>query len=372
MRRIFFSLLTLLALLSQSAWAETEDAQLDIAGDVFRAGETASHDSGTAKDVFLAGETVRVTAPVTENAHLAGRWITVDGPIGGDLYAAGMEITARAPVTGDISVAGYEITLPATGGDLRVTGSQVTIGGAVAGYALVTAEHLNLDGPVTGDIHATVRSIEFGPDARVDGRLVLYETEPGTIEVPDAVAPADRIERRDLAEWDAEIARYRDIGWSGMVARFLMGLLVVAGLAALAAALIPGALAAMRARLLDDPLRSLWFGFLAHSAMIGAVVILIMTVLGLFFAPAVAILAVLAGFAGYVIGVYALGVAILRTAGRPIPENWTERAIAGGIGAVIAGLVGLIPFFGWLVVLALTLTGLGAAVLHFLRPRFFA
>lgn len=362
--------LTVLLWLAAPALAEA--GFLGIGGDVYRAAQTATHDTGEADDLFIAGETVRASAPVTGTAHVAGRWLTLKGTIGGDLYAAGMTIRVEAPVEGDATVAGYDVTLGEIGGDLRASGSKLALDGPVGGYALLAGEDLRLGGPIGGDVHIMAREVAFGPDAKVDGRLVLYEADPGELEVPDHVAPADRIERRSLSEWESELGAIRPPGIGEIIARYLMGIVVVAGIAALVAALAPKKLADIRAQLLVHPARSLWYGFLSQSTLIGAMVVLAVSVVGLLVAPAMAVLAGLTAFAGYILGAYAFGVALLQTVGRPLPAQWSERAIAGALGAAVACLVALIPFVGWLFVIALTLAGVGAAVLYFLRPRFFA
>lgn len=371
MKRALILLAAILTLATPAGAETDEKARLDIAGDIFRAGQEAIHDTGSADDVFLAGETVRSAAPVGDTAHLAGRWVTVDDEIGGDLYAAGMTVTLAAPVRGDATLAGYEMSVGEVGGDLRATASRLNLKGPVAGYALLTAETLTLDAAIAGDSHVMAREIAFGPEARIGGTLVLYEARPGTLEVPERIAPPDRIERRELEAWERGVADLRPVNWGAVVLRFLGGLAVVAGLAALAAALMPKTLAEIRGRLLGQPARALWLGFLTESALVGATIILAISILGIFFSPAVALLAGLVGFCGYVVAAYAFGVGLLRALGRPLPAQWSERALAAAVGAAAAGLLGLVPFLGWIFVLALTLAGVGAAAAHLFRPRFF-
>lgn len=368
-----FRLLVFLAALSWvTAPALAEGGFLGIGGDVYRAAQSVTYDTGDADDLFLAGETVRATAAATGTAHVAGRWVTLEGDIGGDLYAAGMTVKIEAPVVGDATVTGYEVTLGEIGGDLRASGSKLSLDGPVGGYALLAGETLTLGAPIAGDAHVMAREVEFGRDAQVDGRLVLYEAEPGTLDVPETVAPADRIERRTLPEWEGELGAIRPPSLGEIIARYLMGIVIVAGIAALVAALAPKTLAEIRAQLLVHPARSLWFGFLAQSLLIGAMVVLAISVVGLLLSPAMAVVAGLTGLAGYILGAYAFGVGLLQAVGRPLPAQWSDRAIAGALGAAVACLLALIPFVGWLFVLALTLAGVGAAVLHLLRPRFFA
>ena len=158
----------------------------------------------------------------------------------------------------------------------------------------------------------------------------------------------------------------------GMVAGFLGGVLAVGLIGAFIAAIAPSALAGLRENLLARPFRGLWLGFLAMSVLFGAVAVLGLTVIGLLAAPALLIAAAIAGAAGYVVAAYAFGVGLLRLAGRGLPESLGQRALAALIGALAAGLIGLIPFLGWLFVLALALAGLGALVERWFRPRFLA
>jgi hypothetical protein len=143
-------------------------------------------------------------------------------------------------------------------------------------------------------------------------------------------------------------------------------------LAAILAALIPAKLAQMRATFLARPLRSFWFGFLTLSAATGTTVVLAMSLIGLLATPLSVFLAILIGLAGYIVGAYALGVGLLGLIGRADPGAWIERALAAAVGAVVIAAIGLVPFVGWLVVLAVTLTGLGALFIVLFRPRFYS
>lgn len=97
-----------------------------------------------------------------------------------------------------------------------------------------------------------------------------------------------------------------------------------------------------------------------------------MTLIGLLAAPLTIVLAIVLGFGGYLVGAYALGVGLLGLIGRDVPGAWIERALAASVGAAIIAAAGLLPFIGWLFVLAVTLTGLGALCVVFFRPEFYA
>jgi len=151
---------------------------------------------------------------------------------------------------------------------------------------------------------------------------------------------------------------------------FVVGVLLLAGAAVLIAALVPERLAKLRESALAAPFRSIWIGFLGLSVLIGAGVLLAISVLGLLAAPAAVIAAIVAWLAGYVVGVYAFGVGLLQLAKRPSPTSLGERAIAALAGSLVASLIVLIPLLGWIFMIGLVLLGLGALLVEFLRPRF--
>lgn len=364
-------LLSILVCLFAALPAVAQDAaSFRIGADTFLAGQEVTLSDTGRDDAFMAGETVRLDSDLSGSAHMIGRWVTVAGAVA-DLYAAGQEVAVTGDVSGDASLFGQEVTVSASvGGDLRVGGSELRLSAPVAGYAVIGGESVQLDAEIAGDAAVSARHLDFGHEARVEGILTLYETEPGTLEVPESVVPADRLERRQIEEWEGDMPVQPFSIWSAITG-FVLGVIVIALLAALIAALAPRPMAAMRKRVLETPGRALLLGFVAISALIGAGIVLAMTLIGLLLSPAAFLLAVLTGFLGYVIGAYALGVWLVKLAGRGVPDSTADRAIAAGIGALVAGLLGLVPFLGWLWVLALVLAGSGAIATGLFRPRFF-
>lgn len=356
--------------LAGAAGAQGEDiSETRIGADRYIAGQTLRPAGEGTDDLFAAGERIETLAPVGGDAVIAGRWLTVAAPVAGDVYAAGFEITLAAPVTGDATLFAYRITTGEIGGDLRASGSEVEIGGPVAGHAAVAAEHVRIDAQIGGEVHLAARSVDFGDAAGIGGRLVLYEAEDGATEIPEGLAPDERIIRREMEEWEG-FEELQPVDAGRVLAGFLAGVLGLTALATLVAALIPEALAAMRRRLLDAPFGTLWVGFLTQSVIVGAMVVVALTLIGLLAVPAFVLLAMIAAISGYVVGVYAFGVGLFGAVGRPEPATIGEKALRAGLGALVAGAIAAIPLLGWLFVLALSLAGLGAIAERLVRPRF--
>ncbi|NNE51660.1 MAG: hypothetical protein HKN30_04580 [Sulfitobacter sp.] len=371
MNRILLTALMLVCT-AAGAIAQEKESYFDFGGDSFRAGSTAVLDVDGVDDLFMAGETVRVEKPIAGSAHLAGRKVFVSEAVGGDAYVAGMELSIDGAIAGNATVAGYSVRLSDVGGNLRVTGSSVEISGPVAGYALIAADEVEIDAVISGDVSLTAREIDFDDGARIEGTLTLYEEKGKSLEVPTSIVPADRVERRPIAEWSEVAEEFEVWSWQQAIWKFVRGVILVAALAALVAVFVPDRLASLRRSILDQPFRNLLFGFLAVSALIGSTILLMMTLVGLLLTPLTVLTALLSAFAGYVVGAYAVGVGLTLLAGRPEPDSMGTRAIAAAIGALAVAVIGLIPFFGWLFVLALSLSGAGAIAVWLFQPRFFA
>ncbi len=351
--------------------AAQDEAALTFGKDGFMAGRSVTQAAERLDDLFMAGETVTSRAPISGSAHLAGRRVTIIGDLGGDLYAAGMDVAVDGAVTGDATLAGYDLRVAAVGGDLRASGSSVTMTGPVGGYALLAGETVRLDSIIAGDVRLSARKVTFGDGARIDGQLILYEDEPGALDVPERVIPADRLDRRPIEAWDGDTRALRPFSWAGFILRYLGGLVVVAALAALMAAVLPGPMAAMRRRILAAPLRTLWFGFLTQSAVLGMAVMFAITLIGIFISPAALLMAVLGGFLGLLIGSYAFGAGVLMLFGRGEPGTIRARVLAAVSGTTVICLIALVPVVGWIVALAVTLAGVGALTVRIFSPRFF-
>ena len=362
-----------LSLIATGVMAQDDSVSISFGGDAFLAGPDATLTTTGTDDLFMAGETVRAVADISGSAHAAGRRVSLQAGIGQDAYAAGMDVEVLGSVGGDASLAGYDVAVDGSiGGDLRASGAKLAINGTVAGYAAIAGENVFLNGVIAGDARIAAQELVFGPEARIDGMLTVYEQVGKEVRVPETVVSEDRLERIVVEDWEDRDWRVPPVfNWWRAVWTFIACIVVVAAIAALIAAVAPEQLALMRTRTLNAPFRSLWLGFLMESALFGSVIVFAITVIGIFLAPAMIVLALIVGFFGYVIGAYSFGVGLLLAIGRGEPVTLGERALAAGVGSLLTGLIVLVPFLGWLFMIALTLAGVGAITMRVFRPAFF-
>lgn len=345
---------------------------LQLGDDQFIGGPEAAHNAIGTDDLFMSGDTIKSDSDISGSAHLAGRKILVSGAVGGDAYVAGMDIELSGPVTGDATLAGYDVTVGNVGGDLRVTAQKVTLTGEITGYTLVKGGRVTFDSQVQGDVSLMARQVEFSESAQIDGNLILFEDEVGETEIPANVIAADRIERRPAPGSGGAVEQLGIWDRDHPVMKFITRLVFVGIVTGLIAALIPIAATRLRQSALGRPLSTLFLGFLALSTSIGAAIVLMISGIAFILVPIPLLVAFVGALAGYMLGVYVVGIGTLSAFGKPMQDNMYARVLAAGAGALVATIISRIPVLGWLGTLTITLIGLGALAVWLFRPKFFA
>lgn len=316
-------------------------------------------------DRLAAGMDVSVRDRVIGDLMAAGTSVTVDGAVDGDLLAAGGSVSATGPIAGSVRAAGGAVTLEgdvgrnvtAAGGSVRLgpdgrvagnaylAGGEIVLEGHLEGHLRATGELVRVDGRVDGSVDVAAERVVLGPGARVEGDLTHRSPEPAE------VASGARVE-------GAVIHRPPERGgtvaaWIGRLVR--IGAFLFTG--AVLVALFPGASDRLRETLEGRPWLSLGLGLAALLGVPLALALIALTVLGLPLALiGGALFAAALYLARAVVGLW-LGERLL---GRG-PAR-ARRVAAFLLGGALVGLAGLVPWLGWIVTLAATLAGLGAAV----------
>lgn len=340
------------------------DAQYGFGGDLYFSGQNPTISQPVLNDAFVAGNTVLLKAGVAGDAHMAGFNVTADAPITGNLYGAGYAVTASAPIGGDVTAIGNTIALTSgssVAGNARLAAATITLSAPVAGSALVSAQTLTLEAPIAGDLSFFGETITFAPGAKVEGQISIKALKP--VDVPVWVAPADRVtyERADVPNYVNEAGKTANGALSGLwpavwgLASWLL-LLFAAGAAVIT--FMPKAVAAAQAHAAAYPLRTFGRGILAFSMTLGIVIVAGLTVIGLFAIPILIVAIGLVCSFAYIAGCYLVAIRVFV----PFLTIETNPRRLGVLVAALAlaTLVGLIPFVGWLITLALVCFGFGA------------
>ncbi len=362
-------ILALLAL-ATPCLADESPKTLAFGNDVYSAGRNVTLDQAGKADIFATGEIVTVETSITGSAHLSGRRVTVNAPVGDDLYAAGADVTVSADVAGSANLAGYDLSVSApVGGNLRAAGRHIRLDAPVTGSALLAGGTVTLNSVISGDVILAAEDLEFGPEARIDGDLQLWY-DGDAAAVPESVAPSTRISEHALSD-DMRPGRESRAGSVLQIVAGLVLSLIGAGvLAALVASAAPHRLEHLGDLAFARPFHSLFAGFVTQSCLVGAGILLILTVVGILIAPVLFLMTAVLGLLGYLIAVYLTGRLVWNLIGQLPPDTFLERLIVALVGALALALIGLIPLFGWIALPVLSLIGLGALSLMVLRPEF--
>ena len=313
-----------------------------------------------AEEILISGEvtgsvlavapTITVSGEVARSVRFTANRLSVSGRIGADLVGAALrvDLSPESVVDGDVVVWAFSLTADGTiGSDLEGTQRSLDLAGSVGGDVDVSVSRLIVTGPleVAGDFGYRSASEAEGLDQADVGGVIAHKTPlPPNIRIR-ALGLLTRFLvilgltcAALLVAWgwpgrtEAAGARARGNVWKALVRGGLVMLspLIVAGIAALIASLVPAS---------------------ASLPLLAIFVPLILALAGI-----VLLLSLVAG------------VPAILAVGRALPG---ERGLYGSIviGSIVAGLVWMIPWVGWLVPLLVLPVGLGAWMLSFREER---
>lgn len=366
MRCLGFLAAALIAL-TPSLPATAETVIAEVGGDTFAAGETLVRTLDADRDVFASGRSATVLGQTRGDMHVSGFDVKMDADVAEDVYAAGATVTISGAVGKDLSAAGFTIRLEPdarVGENARLIEATVNIEAPISGALAATGRDVYLNAPVTGDASIFARSLRFGPDARIEGRLT-YSAER-EMDVPATVAAADqvRFEPADMGRmWD-ELDYIRDMPvlptFASMMFGFLVTLFFFVVLGAIALSLFPKQLETMRSSVSEAFGQTALLGVVGLSLAFGAVPVTALTIVGLPFVPILLLCLVVAWTLAYALGAYAVATRLWFGLGGDEDPGTLIRLLIFAAAIVAVALLNFIPFVGWVANYTLVLLGLGA------------
>lgn len=359
---------TLLAGLIALAMVLVQPSNADAA--IFRQGNRVVVERGEIinDDLYIAGSTIRIDGTVNGDLIAAGNSITVNGDVQGSSFLVGSDIDVNSRIQNSVRVAGQNVTFSAqTGRDLIAAGNFVTItrdanisrdfiiggndvrlDGSIGRNMVGGASMMDINGTVSGNVRLDVENLNVGSNARVGGYLKYKSANEAKIaQGANIQGEVDRTERR----------RYRRPAVS-YIGAAIMSFLWVLALGVVLFLLFPRFGNGSNRKLETKPWASLGWGFLLLILTPFAVLLLMITVIGI---PTAFILLFLYIIAIYVAKIYVgffVGSRIFAALERVTHWFWPLL-----FGLLIVVIISAIPFIGWLISLAILLFGLGAIVL---------
>ncbi|PJI92086.1 hypothetical protein BC777_0930 [Yoonia maricola] len=347
-----------------------QDVSRTHGGDTYMAGEAVADTLSATGDVFAAGSVITTSGSASGDIHAAGYDVDVSTQTGGDLYAAGSTVTISGTVGEDVTAAGFSVrssAAAAVAGNLRFFGRNLTIEGPVTGALTAFGGKVYLNAPVSGDAWIVAKTLTFGPEARIDGALILSADDE--ISVPERVIPAARITRE---EWNTgETYRAFNRSWEGvdmpmlptwmsLFSAFLISTIFLLLLAAIFLTLVPNRVEKMRRRVTRQPLQTFLLGVIGLSALFGMVPVTALTIIGIPFVP-FALLAILVVWTlGYLLAAYGVARRIVLAFNGDEDPSFLMKLVTILLAICAVAILNFIPFVGWVVNYTLVLLGVGA------------
>jgi hypothetical protein len=307
------------------------------------------------KDLTALGGKIIVNAPVAEDVMLGGGTIDVLDEVSGDVRIAGGEVTIQKNVGGDLVVlAGTVTVLPGAtiSGDVIVFGGTVDIEGDVMGALTIHGEDVTVNSAVTGPASIkSEHSVTFGEKSAF-GNTLAYRAPKEAEIVTGANLGAQVVFTKNETKTHDFFGAFFAIFGILILVKFI-GMLLAA---LLTVSVFKRASLALSMKASEKLLPMLGIGFLATIVPPIAIVLLALSFVGLYLAFIVGVL--------YLFALLSAGIFMCILAGALL-SKWIRKEMHADwqwtiLGTVLVFVLGIIPVIGWVTVLVLFFTAMGA------------
>jgi len=349
-----------LAFDARSGMAVTVVSEEVVDDDLYAAAETIIIDGTVNGDLWAAGNTITVNGIVNGSVMAAGRIVNINGDITHAVRAVGETININGDVGGDLMAGCGRMNIASTariGGDLVFGADIVRIDGPIEGNIRGGGREVTISNGVNGNVELEVESLTILSTANIGGDLNYTSEEEADIQSGAQITGATTHKLPEAKkDWAKVFPFVIFFGVLAKVLSFLMAL--VAGVVIIF--LAPRRLTSIAEAIGTRPGPSAGWGALIVFVAPIAAVLVCLTIIGI---PVGLIALALYGIALYLAQI-PVGLFIGRwIIGRfRVVEGKAIMVGALAIGLAILKLLSLIPYFGFVVGLAVVIFGLGAVV----------
>jgi cytoskeletal protein CcmA (bactofilin family) len=326
---------------------------------------------------FLAGQSVRISANVADDVFAAGRDVTFDSATVKNAIVAGYDVELRSGNVADMIVAAANVKIAGTieddlvaaarsirissngtiGGDVRFAAETIDMEGSVSGNMRAAAARVTITGKISGKADLLAERIVIASGASIAGDLIYRsDAEP---EIAEGAKIGGKIRRIEIDKSNLTVIGFSILGigmfvtLSWTIAMLLLIIIVHVA--------FPNLMAAAAGQLQSNLWSSLGRGITG--------LLITIALAGLLFASILAIpigIALLLGIAVvWLLGLVTVSnyIGLLIRRGKKATVNLKLSSQIGWVvtGAIVLGIVTLIPFVGGTVAGLAIAGGFGAA-----------
>ncbi len=305
------------------------------------------------QDVEAGGAQVSIAGDIGGDLRVGGGLVEVSGKVGGKSYLGGAVVRFDAEAAKDVQAGGATLEIGPNAnisGDLTGGGASVTIDGTIGGATELWGSAIMFNGKAGGDVTASADQVIVGSTATIAGDLIVRSHNDPIIKDGAKVTGQVRIE--EPQSW-----------W--VVPSWILA--VGAAIIAIAGAVLAGAILLLIGRgafeegLGNAAFRPVSSGLIGLALLILLpiiAVILMTTVIGISLGVAFLMVLPFLLVAGHAVAAGCIGMWLLDRSGGPRSAGRLIVFII--VGAVILGIVWLIPVAGPIVAFLAMLVGAGA------------
>jgi cytoskeletal protein CcmA (bactofilin family) len=331
----------------------TVEKSQTVDGSAYLAGNVVTVDGTVKGDVYCAASTVKISGTVEGDVLCAAATIDIDGTVNGDVRLAASSVTLDGTVDGSATVMAGSVTTSdgfSLGQDMTGAADTFKLGGTIGRDAVLGATTVEINGNVERNAELGVETIRFGDGGVVGGDLSYASDNKLSIPEQAVAGNTTFTEVENAGKNDATTAGAAVVG----------GLLTILGLVVLA--LLVTAVAPRMVRSVAD----VSWPVVGLAALIGltylvvtpiAAVILMLTGIGLLAGITLLFVWLLTLLLSSVPVAYFVGTQLL---GQNV-HNVIGRAV---LGALVLGVLLLVPIVNFFVLLAIVLVGTGLFLVH--------
>ena len=324
---------------------------------VFLGGDTAIMAGTIDGDLFAGAEQVEITGTVRGNVYTAGESVRVSGTVDGNLHAAGENLEVSTKIGGSGFLAGQRVNVTDESELQRgafMAGESVQSRGQVGRDLFFAADEMAIDGSVERNVRGYGTRVALGSASSIGGDFEVTVPEEDAVEVREgaSIAGATIIDIDEKHEHRA----FMGVGfYFWIVAKALMMLLIGWLVVTVFPKLRPTAPDSS-----SEVLKDMGIGFLAVVATPVAIVILLLTIVGI---PIALVLGMVYGLL-----LFLSTLVVADFAGQRFSfggDSGTGTALRTGVALLAILFVTAIPFVGGGLSFLITIFGVGVLLMHF-------
>jgi cytoskeletal protein CcmA (bactofilin family) len=322
---------------------------------------------------LLTGESV-INGVITNDLYIGSREYIVSGEVNGSLNSFSQNAAIRGIIGNTANIFAYELTVDGqiennltafaykielshgsrVGKDAFLMGAEVSVTGEIARNLNINGDHVVISGKIGGDLNIKGGRISITAPAEILGDIKYKSSRE--IKIDDGVVIHGIVNWKKITpKEDKEEA---GTGWPFRIILFLCAL--ITGLIIIP--LFNQHTRAAAGEIIKKPLVTLGIGFVSFSVAPFAIIILMLTIIGI---PSAIILLFIFAIFFYIAKVYvsiALGRLIVRAFRKGVEPKQGWSLI---LGLIILMLLFTIPVIGWIIYFGVIFFGFGAIIMGY-------